>query len=1040
MAPWPTTRRAGPGTGALPAPGVRGRAAALAAIVLRSAAILLPTAVLLPAAAVAAAASTPLAPYQLRIELGAHAGPVRGIAISADQRYAVTVSDDKTARVWNLARGSDGRLRPGTLRQVLRPAVGDDAVGRLYGVAAHPQDDLVAVGGTTAAAAGGPHRILLFEIGSGRFAGAIDARADDVTRLQWTTDGRVLLAVYRGGAVRAFARNGTLLFEQRFSGPSYGLAVSADGLIAASSYDGHVYRFRYRDGAIAALGRIATPTPAPRGVALSPDGRRLAIGYRGDDGRLGAPTVHDAGSGALLAQLPRPPFAAGNLAAVAFGRDGDTLFAAGSGYRAPGRHPLLLYDLGRATVRAEAEAAANTITDGIVAADGTLLFSTFDGRWGTASPALQVETGAALLADMRRPDRLRISDDGRRVAVLTRLDAAPQWFDLDRRLVTDGPAPADLHPPRLAARDRRDTLWENVRAPRLAGRPIPLAADEIARTLVFDRSGALAMLGTSRRLLQLAADGRVAWARDVPAEVVAINLTADGATAVGALADGTIRWWRSADGTPLASLLMLADRRWIVWTPDGRYDAGVGADRLAGWAVNRDDTPLADFVSLNRFRERFHRPDRIDEVLGAGLPSPTARVLSSNDTPGPPNRLPPIVDADGAATVDAGSGAVRLPFRLRAGADPQVEVRIDGRPAPDARITLDAASPAGVALVEPPAGASTVQILASDAGGVSEPLGVRLASPAAPTSPASPVTLEPLPAEPEAPAAGPTVGSTTGTTTGPATSPATGSTLDSAIDSPARAVPAAAPARLFALAVGVGAYRDPAYRLGLPAKDARDFVAALTTQQGRLYPKVTTRLLTDADATQDRIREAFDWLRTEVGPADVAIVFLAGHGIDTGDAGYYFLPWDGDANALAGTAVPETTIRGALARIRGKVLFFVDTCYAGGAVGTFRSANRNLGRLANDLASSENGVIVFASSTGRQLSEENDAWGNGAFTRAVIDGLNGQADFRNSGVVTYKALDFYVSERVHDLTEGRQTPVTISPIGVPDFAVARSGI
>ena len=175
-------------------------------------------------------------------------------------------------------------------------------------------------------------------------------------------------------------------------------------------------------------------------------------------------------------------------------------------------------------------------------------------------------------------------------------------------------------------------------------------------------------------------------------------------------------------------------------------------------------------------------------------------------------------------------------------------------------------------------------------------------------------------------------------------------------------------------------------------------------------------------------------------PDDVAIVFMAGHGIDTGDAGYFFLPWDGEPNALDASAVAETTIRGALSRVRGKVLLFVDTCHAGGAVGTFRAASRDLGRLANDLASSENGVIVFASSTGRQLSEENDAWGNGAFTRAVIDGLNGQADFRNSGVITYKALDFYVSERVHQLTEGRQTPVTISPIGVPDFAVARRGI
>jgi uncharacterized caspase-like protein len=95
--------------------------------------------------------------------------------------------------------------------------------------------------------------------------------------------------------------------------------------------------------------------------------------------------------------------------------------------------------------------------------------------------------------------------------------------------------------------------------------------------------------------------------------------------------------------------------------------------------------------------------------------------------------------------------------------------------------------------------------------------------------------------------------------------------------------------------------------------------------------------------------------------------------------------------------------------------------------------------MANDLAAAENGVVVFASSSGKQLSEENDAWGNGAFTKAVLAGLSGEADLTRTGRITFKGLDFYVSEEVRKLTEGRQTPVTISPIGVPDFAIARLG-
>ena len=73
------------------------------------------------------------------------------------------------------------------------------------------------------------------------------------------------------------------------------------------------------------------------------------------------------------------------------------------------------------------------------------------------------------------------------------------------------------------------------------------------------------------------------------------------------------------------------------------------------------------------------------------------------------------------------------------------------------------------------------------------------------------------------------------------------------------------------------------------------------------------------------------------------------------------------------------------------------------------------------------------------MSEENDAWGYGAFTKAVLAGLSGEADLTQTGRITFKGLDFYVSEEVRKLTQGRQTPVTISPIGIPDFAIARLG-
>jgi len=226
---------------------------------------------------------------------------------------------------------------------------------------------------------------------------------------------------------------------------------------------------------------------------------------------------------------------------------------------------------------------------------------------------------------------------------------------------------------------------------------------------------------------------------------------------------------------------------------------------------------------------------------------------------------------------------------------------------------------------------------------------------------------------------------------------------------------------------------------GLAAKDARDFASAMRAQSGRLYRQVEARTLTDGQATRTEVLASLKWLSDSVAGGDIGMLFIAGHGINTPSNEYYFLPYDGNHERLEQTGLPEAAIRDTLGRMRGKALFFVDTCYGGNVVGNFHTASRELARMANDLAAAENGVIVFASSSGRQLSEEDDRWGNGAFTLALLAGLSGRADLTRSGRVTFKALDYYVSEEVSRLTDGRQTPVTIAPIGIPDFAIARSG-
>jgi uncharacterized caspase-like protein len=168
----------------------------------------------------------------------------------------------------------------------------------------------------------------------------------------------------------------------------------------------------------------------------------------------------------------------------------------------------------------------------------------------------------------------------------------------------------------------------------------------------------------------------------------------------------------------------------------------------------------------------------------------------------------------------------------------------------------------------------------------------------------------------------------------------------------------------------------------------------------------------------------------------VAMVFISGHGVMTPDQVYRFLPCDYDPDRIERTTVRSLEFQDFLSKIGGKVLVFLDTCYSGDVLRGGKSAlQASLDRFANELAAAENGVVVFASSTGNQLSWEDPVWGNGAFTKALVEGLEGKADKAKAGVVRVAGLEDYVYERVKEMTDGKQKPMVAKPKMVENFPI-----
>jgi len=241
---------------------------------------------------------------------------------------------------------------------------------------------------------------------------------------------------------------------------------------------------------------------------------------------------------------------------------------------------------------------------------------------------------------------------------------------------------------------------------------------------------------------------------------------------------------------------------------------------------------------------------------------------------------------------------------------------------------------------------------------------------------------------------------------------------------------------LYILAIGVSKYDDPELRLQFAAKDAIDFSLSMVQQQGLLYEKVELRMLTDEQASSENIRRGLQWLQNETTFGDVAMLYMAGHGINNNIGEFFFMPVNAEMNSINATCVSYREIKSTIDAVAGKMLVFMDACHSGNVLGANLQRAAMIHQAINDLTGADNGAVIFTSSTGRQFSLENPVWNNGAFTKALVEGLNGAADLFNRQTITVNTLSSYVAVRVRELTNGQQAPTTIIPSSVPDFPIA----
>lgn len=942
------------------------------------------------------AAGPPVDPV-LRIETGSHTAAVKRLATDIHGRWLVSASEDKTVRVWDLAGAGmdDGSSQP---VRIIRPPIGEGDTGKLYALALSPDGNTIACGGWTRFVGEQGHTIYIFNRTSGEMTGRIGGLPEVIHHLAISPDGRYLAASLGGKhGVRLYR---TADWSQAGEDRDYAtrcMAVhfSSTGRLAASSYDGYIRLYDVSRGGLRLIAKEKAPDGnQPFGIRFSPDGGGIAVGYE-DSLNVSIISGRDLSP---LRTLHTPPLNDANLYRVTWSDDGRFLYAAG-------RYRKKINNVWQRVVRRWSDggwggvidmaATNNTIMDLAPLPDGRLVFCSFEmgvldqygGRSLIAVPAT---------ADFRdNQEKFRVSGDGATVAFGYEVwGKAPASFDLATRILSRG-AISSLPAPLTVSDGLAVTGWKNTDNPLLNGVPIKLKQHETSRALAIAPDGASFVLGAEWSLRRYDRQGKLLWRQAVPGAVRAVNVARNGLVVVAAYGDGTIRWHGMRDGRELLAFFPHADRkRWVLWTPGGYYDASPGGEELIGWHVNNGRDRAADFFPSARFRATYYRPDVVARMLetldeGEALRLANTAGNRSQENTTVTSQLPPVISilspSDGTS-VSSSPVTIRYQARTPGGAPvTSLRILIDGRPVSLERglkIVPKAEADQSIAIPIPERDCM-VSLVAENRHSASEPATVRLRWAGARR------TNEEFAVKP----------------------------------------------RLYALSVGVSAYRDKELVLRFAAKDATDFAAALARQKEGLYRDVVVKTLTDVQATKDEILDGLEWLQREVTSKDVGIVFIAGHGVNDSTGNFYYLPQNADPDRLKRTGVAFSDLKTTLNSLAGKAILFVDTCHSGNVMGARRGV-ADINAIVNELSSAENGVVVFASSTGRQYSLEDDRWNNGAFTKALVEGLNGKADLLGKGKITINMLDAWLADRVKELTGGRQTPTTTKPQTIQDFPIA----